>query len=437
LIIGAQPSVEVVTNQSETHVNFDNLIIRRWKPQVRVTYDYYPFGLTWENPKLPGTEEGLHDHTYQDKEYQFAEFSDGRGLELHDFHARMYDATTGRWLVPDPAAQFANPYLAMGNNPLTGIDPDGRVVVHILIGAAVGGVINWIAHGATFDERGFSAFAIGAVAGGLTAATGGAATALVGGAGAGGFAGGAVIGAFSATAGNVVLSEGNHHFLGDPRWSDGQYLVGAGVGALFGGVSNGMTAKGQGNSFWSGASTSQSSYSYFGGGSGVLKPGAIGTNPGSRITPSQLDEWWDLYWRSLSSSGEYLDDAGNAIARGSSPRIGVEIIATKGAAKAGQNLLITAGNLHRHHVLPQQFRQWFAQRGVSNIDDYTIEIGQSTHLKGVHGKGLNSQLPGNWNKHWADFIKANPNASRSEIFHHAEGLLKRFGFEHLPYVPYR
>jgi RHS repeat-associated protein len=105
---------------------------------VRVTYDYYPFGLTWENPKLPGTEEGLHDHTYQDKEFQFAEFSDGRGLELHDFHARMYDATTGRWLVPDPAAQFANPYLAMGNNPVISVDPDGRFVVTAMI---VGGLL--------------------------------------------------------------------------------------------------------------------------------------------------------------------------------------------------------------------------------------------------------------------------------------------------------
>ncbi len=109
---------------------------------VNVTYDYYPFGLAWENPKLPDTEEGLHDHTYQDKEYQFAEFTDGRGLELHDFHARMYDATTGRWLVPDPAAQFANPYLAMANSPMISIDPDGRVVVTaIVIGAVVGAYI--------------------------------------------------------------------------------------------------------------------------------------------------------------------------------------------------------------------------------------------------------------------------------------------------------
>jgi RHS repeat-associated protein len=114
-----------VTNRSQLSVSFDNLEVKRWKPVVRVAYDYYPYGLTWENPALPGTEEGTHDCTYQDKEFQFGEFSDGHGLALYDFHARMYDGATGRWLVPDPAAQFANPYLAMGNNPVSGIDPDG------------------------------------------------------------------------------------------------------------------------------------------------------------------------------------------------------------------------------------------------------------------------------------------------------------------------
>jgi RHS repeat-associated protein len=258
-----------VTNQSETHVNFDNLIIRRWKPQVRVTYDYYPFGLTWENPKLPGTEEGLHDHTYQDKEYQFAEFADGRGLELHDFHARMYDATTGRWLVPDPAAQFANPYLAMGNNPVTGIDPDGKWV-HIIIGAGIGGVANWIAHGATLDSEGLKAFGIGAVAGGVGAATLGVATAAMGGAalsagitggsalagavGSGGFIGGGLASAISATASNLILSEGNHQFLGDPRWSDSDYISSALFSFGMGGITNGYASMKNGNGFWTGKS---------------------------------------------------------------------------------------------------------------------------------------------------------------------------------------
>jgi RHS repeat-associated protein len=117
-----------MTNRSEGAVYFDNLSIKHWAPMVRVTYDYYPYGLTWENPKLPTDPNAVHDHAYQDKEFQFAEFTTGHGLALYDFHARMYDPATARWLVPDPAAQFANPYLAMGNNPVVGIDPDGMFV---------------------------------------------------------------------------------------------------------------------------------------------------------------------------------------------------------------------------------------------------------------------------------------------------------------------
>lgn len=57
-------------------------------------------------------------------------------------------------------------------------------------------------------------------------------------------------------------------------------------------------------------------------------------------------------------------------------------------------------------------------------------------LKGVHGNGLGN-LPGQWNKKWSEFIKTNPNASPSEIFNQAEQMLKQYGLEHLPYVPYK
>lgn len=115
-----------LTNRSEAKVYYDNMSIRRWAPMVRVVYDYYPFGLTWENPALNNDPASIHDYCYQDKEFQFAEFGNGRGLALYDFHARMYDPAMARWLVPDPAGQFFNPYLAMGNNPVIGVDPDGR-----------------------------------------------------------------------------------------------------------------------------------------------------------------------------------------------------------------------------------------------------------------------------------------------------------------------
>jgi RHS repeat-associated protein len=167
-----------VTNRSEGAVYFDNLAIKHWAPMVRLTYDYYPYGLTWENPKLPTDPNAVHDHAYQGKEFQFAEFTTGHGLALYDFHARMYDPCTARWLVPDPAAQFANPYLAMGNSPILQIDPDGEfivtaIVVGAIVGAAIGttaGMIKAHNEGYTMHDKQFwghaaAGFAIGAVVG--------------------------------------------------------------------------------------------------------------------------------------------------------------------------------------------------------------------------------------------------------------------------------
>ncbi len=41
------------------------------------------------------------------------------------FELRMYDARIGRWLTTDPYYQHKSPYLAMSNNPVSFIDPDG------------------------------------------------------------------------------------------------------------------------------------------------------------------------------------------------------------------------------------------------------------------------------------------------------------------------
>ena len=37
----------------------------------------------------------------------------------------MYDGRVGRWMTTDPYSQYHLPYLAMGNNPISRIDPDG------------------------------------------------------------------------------------------------------------------------------------------------------------------------------------------------------------------------------------------------------------------------------------------------------------------------
>ena len=38
------------------------------------------------------------------------------------FELRLWDSRIGRWLTTDPAGQYHNPYLGMGNNPVNGID---------------------------------------------------------------------------------------------------------------------------------------------------------------------------------------------------------------------------------------------------------------------------------------------------------------------------
>lgn len=110
-------------------------------------------------------------------------------------------------------------------------------------------------------------------------------------------------------------------------------------------------------------------------------------------------------------------------------------VVTKGKVKPSTSVraltgLLKAGKLHNHHVLSQQFRKWFASRGIKNIDDYTIQMSGKNHLKSLHGQGK-------WNQQWAEFITANPSATPSQIFYQAESMLQKHGLEHSRYVPYK
>ncbi|WP_424831376.1 RHS repeat-associated core domain-containing protein [Ruegeria sp.] len=91
--------------------------------------------------------------------------------------------------------------------------------------------------------------------------------------------------------------------------------------------------------------------------------------------------------------------------------------------------------IQRHHLLPQQFRKQFARLGI-NIDDFTVALGRSTHLRGVHGKGLNG-LPGKWNSRWADFFSKNPSPTKSQVLEHMNKLRREYNLDDLPIGPYK
>ena len=44
---------------------------------------------------------------------------------LVTFPLRQYDPRLGRWLTPDPYHQYFSPYMSVGNNPISFIDPTG------------------------------------------------------------------------------------------------------------------------------------------------------------------------------------------------------------------------------------------------------------------------------------------------------------------------
>lgn len=93
----------------DSRKNFDNKVI------LYSFTDYYPYG-----GEMPGLIKNLGQYRYG---YQGQEQDEITGL--HAFELRMYNKHLGRWLRTDPYYQHWSPYLAMSNNPISFIDPDG------------------------------------------------------------------------------------------------------------------------------------------------------------------------------------------------------------------------------------------------------------------------------------------------------------------------
>ena len=204
-----------LSNDSQTgsEAFFDDFTIQTSESYIVQQIDYYPYGMVAREFRRLGdkhTNDLFQGKTYEDL------------TKWYDFHARQYDASLGRWFGVDPQNQFASPYLAMGNNPVMMVDPDGEWV-HIAIGALIGGTMNWLANGAQFNSKGLGYFGVGALAGALGAGVGaGISSAMAGGSFGAGFVGsqaamtatssflsGATIGAGSGFAGGFTSGMGN------------------------------------------------------------------------------------------------------------------------------------------------------------------------------------------------------------------------------------
>lgn len=203
-----------------------------------------------------------------------------QGVGLINMNARLYDPKLHRFLasdnfIQDPGnPQNYNLYGYVLNNPLKFTDPSGNVW-HIVIGAVIGGVVNWATHGAQFNAKGLGYFGIGAGVGALAAFTGGGITSVLGGgsfmagalggsAAAGiapGFISGAISGFVTGTISGFSLSLANSMYEGNSFKNSLDSALKAAIvsGAISGvtaGLISGSMAVDQDLNFWTGEGSS-------------------------------------------------------------------------------------------------------------------------------------------------------------------------------------
>lgn len=376
------------TNQSFTYQFFYNDHLG----SLRIAYSVAPNGayIVQENHFGPlgellegiSSNSAIYPYLFQSKEREFA-----WGLSLDDFMTRTYDPFTGRMWQVDGADQFASGYVGMGNNAVAQIDPDGQFVPLVIAGAAlIGGGINLATNWSKVkDWKTGAAYFLSGAAGGVTALYNPV-------------AGGAVTSGANAV---IDIATGNLPQLQNPT----DYVKYVGKEVILGGA-----------------------------------PAYAGAQAGRWIGPqlSKVFNWTQQGFavatqQTIQIGGQaysYVAEAGVKLSKSWIGSVGGTV---------GRAALPTPKTIARHHVFPDKFRPWFKQQGISNIDDYTIEMEHwTTHLKGVHGKGLSQfNLPGKWNARWADFIKANPNANPSQIFKFGEDLMSEYGFRFSKFVKYR
>jgi RHS repeat-associated protein len=194
-------------------------------------------------------------------------------LKIINMNGRIYDPVIARFFSPDKYVvnssftQDYNRYSYARNNPLKYVDPDGEWI-HLVIGAIIGGVMNWAMNGAEFSWKGLGYFGIGAAAGALGAGIGaGAGVVAVGGSFGAGFVGSASAAGFGAgfasgLAGGFTsgfISGAGNTWMQGGTFGQGIFgglksgFISGSIGGITGGIMGGITAKMNSANFWDGS----------------------------------------------------------------------------------------------------------------------------------------------------------------------------------------
>lgn len=174
--------------------------------QIVAGYDYLPFGAT---AQTYGPQPAILNYLYTGQELD-------PETGLYNYRARMYDAALARFLQPDPARQYASPYVYGGDDPVMNVD---------LTGLMSGGEIALVST--------FIALAIAGVA--LTIATAGTDTPVLA-----ALAGATIGGAATGAGVSSTVYFGTHvHDFDIKQWGQ-QVGIGAAGGAVSGFVAGGL-----------------------------------------------------------------------------------------------------------------------------------------------------------------------------------------------------
>ncbi|WP_027709889.1 polymorphic toxin-type HINT domain-containing protein [Zooshikella ganghwensis] len=158
--------------------------------------EYTPYGVI---DQANSTGEDSFRAKFTGKEYD-------DNAQLYYFGHRYYDAEIGRFISPDPAAQYHSPYLYGNDDPFAGTDPDGEFFITAIVltiaivgGAYAGGAaVNHSANPASWDWKSGKTWG-GIIGGAVIGAAGGAAGLAAAEAGFGVAAGLAIDGAIAGT----------------------------------------------------------------------------------------------------------------------------------------------------------------------------------------------------------------------------------------------